>query len=504
MKNITLLLFLILSFQSSAQIIQAWDLSPLGQKTYFERDNGFLEMYYNDSTEVFADYRKHYFGEKYYKQGFGDCYNEVIPFIEIIDENFSSDFPIDEWLSNENYFYSFLNSDTIKFYHQAAINFTWQIPTFNTNVNYTHLQFECTDIIEKEVLGELDSVRIYELTTLENGVSSSSNLTGITFELSKQFGWIKFIPIHKLINPNLSFNEEVFNISGWKKNGITKGLDPFFNLFYTEHLVGDIYKRKQEYYNTFSTNDWFFAETWMRDSITEVTVYPDSLVELSYERTRLYLYEGYDGMDTLFTITTNNSLKHWKYGYSVDPNIPPNFYFSSNNQIEKLDKLKVNASNQLTVEVIYQDIYLDDNCFADFQLDNGVTRIYNSELGLTYFKNWGLISTIEESLIGYKRGDLIEGDISLLAPPLPTSNRPPTIDISKIEVYPNPTTDYLNFKIPNLQPLDIFIYNSTGKLVFEKHHFDSNSLDISELEKGFYLLKVVNEEIHFSQKVIKN
>jgi len=77
MKNQFLFFLLFISTFSAAQIIQDWDISPLGQRTYFERDNGHLEMYYNDSTEVFADYRKHYFGEKYIKGVFQGCYDGV-------------------------------------------------------------------------------------------------------------------------------------------------------------------------------------------------------------------------------------------------------------------------------------------------------------------------------------------------------------------------------------------------------------------------------------------
>jgi hypothetical protein len=298
MKNQFLFLLLLLSTFSSAQIIQDWDLSPLGQRTYFERDNGFLEMYYNDSTEVFADYRKHYFGEKYYKKDFGDCYDELAISLNMLGENLLADFPIEEWFSNNDFFYFLNGLDTIKFFHQADLNFVWNFPTQNTTVDYSHLQFECINIIEKEILGTMDSVRVYKMNTLQNGSVIPTNLSGTTFELSKTFGWIKHIPLVKLVNPNVTFNDETFDLSGWQKDGMIKGVNPIFNLFYQEHLVGDIYKRKRDYFNTFSTDEWFQAETWMRDSVTQVIFFPYSLVEIMYDRTTLYLYNGFDEKDT--------------------------------------------------------------------------------------------------------------------------------------------------------------------------------------------------------------
>ena len=113
MKNQLLFFLLFISTFSSAQIIQDWDLSPLGQRTYFERDNGFSEMYYNDSTEVFVDYRKHYFGEKYTKDAFHGCYNEIQDFFtqvysDMFFPNFEEHFAVEK-------FYTTIENTYIKY-----------------------------------------------------------------------------------------------------------------------------------------------------------------------------------------------------------------------------------------------------------------------------------------------------------------------------------------------------------------------------------------------------
>lgn len=74
-----------------------------------------------------------------------------------------------------------------------------------------------------------------------------------------------------------------------------------------------------------------------------------------------------------------------------------------------------------------------------------------------------------------------------------------------VNVYPNPTTDFVEIQVGNNQQLKtIEVYDLSGTL---KKKMKSNSriskLDLSDLPSGIYLLNIQYEEEHFIRKIIK-
>ena len=65
---------------------------------------------------------------------------------------------------------------------------------------------------------------------------------------------------------------------------------------------------------------------------------------------------------------------------------------------------------------------------------------------------------------------------------------------NQLSVFPNPTSDIINIKANiNLVINKLYIYNLNGRLLKESTT-DLNKINISELSKGIYLLKVVSNE----------
>ena len=65
---------------------------------------------------------------------------------------------------------------------------------------------------------------------------------------------------------------------------------------------------------------------------------------------------------------------------------------------------------------------------------------------------------------------------------------------SGVSVYPNPATDFLTVKIAKLQNASILLYDLTGKVVLSSSlGLATNSLDISGLDKGFYVYKIISQ-----------
>lgn len=74
----------------------------------------------------------------------------------------------------------------------------------------------------------------------------------------------------------------------------------------------------------------------------------------------------------------------------------------------------------------------------------------------------------------------------------------------KIKVFPNPTMALIYFQTDtNLIDERISIFNLSGQLVSEKQITANNSLDLSELSNGVYLIQFTNKNIN-SFKIIKH
>ena len=73
-------------------------------------------------------------------------------------------------------------------------------------------------------------------------------------------------------------------------------------------------------------------------------------------------------------------------------------------------------------------------------------------------------------------------------------------EINIIKVFPNPVENTL-FIIGNSQYYDIEIFNLLGQKVNSK--LRSNSVDMSSLEDGIYLLKINDNGNVYSKKIIK-
>ena len=73
--------------------------------------------------------------------------------------------------------------------------------------------------------------------------------------------------------------------------------------------------------------------------------------------------------------------------------------------------------------------------------------------------------------------------------------------LSNISIYPNPTRDKL-FIQGLSNPLKVSIYNVLGKLVLAE--ITSKDIDVKQLSKGIYILKIIDEQKETVRKFIKN
>lgn len=84
---------------------------------------------------------------------------------------------------------------------------------------------------------------------------------------------------------------------------------------------------------------------------------------------------------------------------------------------------------------------------------------------------------------------------------------PVSIDSKLFEailVYPNPTSDYLNIKVPDDELIQISLLSIEGKIILTKELNSSFIMNISSLQVGEYILLIQSkEEKSISYKIIK-
>lgn len=77
-----------------------------------------------------------------------------------------------------------------------------------------------------------------------------------------------------------------------------------------------------------------------------------------------------------------------------------------------------------------------------------------------------------------------------------------------LEVWPNPCNGILNIKLPSqlLATFKLVIYNSVGEIAFEQclYNVQIQQIDLCDLPAGIYNLRVFNEAVSFSKKIIVN
>lgn len=76
-------------------------------------------------------------------------------------------------------------------------------------------------------------------------------------------------------------------------------------------------------------------------------------------------------------------------------------------------------------------------------------------------------------------------------------------ELSKVELYPNPSADVVNVSIPeNIKVLGSGLYDMTGKMLNDIQ-LKNNTINISSLPKGVYLLKVETSKGILTKRIIR-
>ena len=71
-----------------------------------------------------------------------------------------------------------------------------------------------------------------------------------------------------------------------------------------------------------------------------------------------------------------------------------------------------------------------------------------------------------------------------------------------VSIYPNPASGILNISGLNGKDTSVEVFDSKGNGVLSISHFGSGKIDISNLERGIYIIKIVNDDVNIVKKVV--
>jgi hypothetical protein len=137
--------------------------------------------------------------------------------------------------------------------------------------------------------------------------------------------------------------------------------------------------------------------------------------------------------------------------------------------------------------------YDNDSCLRTFTSDDCYTNpTYYLGLGGPYYPycEWGHDEYAYE-LVYYKKGDTEWGtpfDFEVSVKDYEKDN--------SFNIYPNPANDYITIKSANNEILSncmIDFYDIFGRKCLSKHIENSEHIDISFLQKGYYTVKLIQE-----------
>ncbi len=76
------------------------------------------------------------------------------------------------------------------------------------------------------------------------------------------------------------------------------------------------------------------------------------------------------------------------------------------------------------------------------------------------------------------------------------------LEEGNINIYPNPTSSFINLDLPDNQEWVVTILDFTGKDVLMQL-VDNKRVDISALPSGMYMLQIQSEELVYTTKIVK-
>ena len=147
-------------------------------------------------------------------------------------------------------------------------------------------------------------------------------------------------------------------------------------------------------------------------------------------------------------------------------------------------------SAKISAEIWEGNVHFTEVKFIYYDIENGtINEMHNVVMDIEEHLELSLENLIPETEYGYMLSVTIEnGTTRLTSPKYFTTDIDGVAEISnsEINIYPNPTSDFIF--IENIEPQQITIYSLDGRLV--KTVENANVVDVRDLKEGVYLINI--------------
>lgn len=285
------------------------------------------------------------------------------------------------------------------------------------------------------------------------------------------------------------------------QSGCSPNLKEIYN-----YEIGDIYNYKYTKYDWSTGNGSpYINQSYRSFEIKNKMVYEDTII---------YVIEGYLPSTTVTQIDYDPYIAFFSERVYSDtlvlidsslhclnlcPDAQVEFHFPQRDTI--FTKVKIENIDQIIykglggIGNLYKQINNELSIFGDYQYEER----YVEQIGLIYqdFIAFEARETVE--LASYVKG----GDTTILI----ASNVQP-LDLSDVMIFPNPVIDKLNIQFDDEMGINTLkIYDYLGKIFYSKTYktkASSESLDISGLKNGIYILTIDTDSQKIFRKIVKS
>ena len=380
------------------------------------------------------------------------------------------------------YFYN-LNNQKIIIKKNAILNENWiafyiedSLTIIATVIKHDTLSF----------LGLTDSVKTISLMVFnKNMVQTNDQLNSMQIQLSKNYGCVKILNFCSF--PNITSGLFSESIEEYRLIGLSDPKVGVQNLTWFD--VNDFQKNDEIHVLYHSANGGNVLTNKIIYTILQRTDYTDSIVYiLSFQKRSIREENGK---------TTSNSYKHDTVSMVIKPDLKfdklPGEVIIANKEAYNYSMINDEMLSKKEPPDLYHilQIYSDTcwiiptghGCFA--------FKTYLKGLGGPYYKcDVSIESSEERTLVYYKKGNDTWGT------PLDLSKVTEYKNTKTIEIFPNPTNEYISIYLQNIESQVTFeLIAIHGRIILTKTiNTNQENIFVNDLKAGMYFYRIKNEK----------
>lgn len=393
--------------------------------------------------------------------------------------------------NSENLFFNSLG-DTMTIKTKAAMNESW---TFYQSDELI-VMAEVTDWKIQAFLDVEDSVKTISFQAFDAAMNTvEHSINEYPLLLSENYGLLSALNFYMFPETDYNYPGEIFPGFSLNLIGMTNPDMGFQNL--TMFRVFDFQPEDELHiYEKLEYNTGLIFQRKTILNYLERTDFNDSIV---YKVDRLSYYQNFQSDSTNYIHDTIISVITPDENFDRFPAEPDRDDFYAPIWSLKNDEF-ISKTNYCDNSPIF---YQSEDCWEFGHVDGAnYSQYYLEGLGGKYFMNttdgatnWSIAS---KSLVYYKKGGETWGT------PLNITSVPNEAIPDKFSVYPNPATNHIKIFSEFFLPIKVEILDLTGNIVITETIDANESIDISSLSTGVYLVRITDKKSNvFIEKVIK-